>query len=507
MHPAIDAINGNFYFGLVIPGSNEGKIQNVLCFVDSKKGYFIYSPAELGKRNLLLRHPDVVSELRWDLKKIHSYLSNDIKYEGNILDEIESKFRKYLEFKEDDREYVFIVLWIIGTYLQPVWETYPYLSVSGRKGTGKTKLLKFIEKLSFNPIFSSNISTASLFRLIQSLRCTLLIDEAEKYSHSERQEEIRNIVNAGYKKGAYVIRSTKTEKGRIFPEKFETFSPKAFVSYKGLEGVVEDRCINIIMRLSVRSEITKTEILDSDPEWQIMRDKLYVFALENWEKVSEIYNSLPEIPGIEARYRELWRPILALAKFFSDEVYDKICVFALERAKESSEEDAVEMIEASVIRALLEIVTEDNFYNLSTIYEKVKEIEGELPWLSAKWVGKTLSRTFGFKKRRRSSEKGRPRQRFINLKKVREIAQEFNIVVLPPDGTKGTYGTKGTAKEFSQVELMTRLGELRQKDDTLKIFLERAQKALPNEPIERLREATKQMTFRLSEDFLRGEDN
>ena len=76
---------------------------------------------------------------------------------NHILNEIENELRKYIELAEDEREYTLISLWIIGTYLQPIWISYPYIGISGAKRTGKSKLLKFIEMLAFNALFSTNI--------------------------------------------------------------------------------------------------------------------------------------------------------------------------------------------------------------------------------------------------------------------------------------------------------------------------------------------------------------
>lgn len=431
LHPALGIADESFYFGLAIPIDDGGKIKTTLCCVNDKREHFdALDPVETAKRSFYLKNPDIIqgSELRWDLEKIRGYLDGSVQYEEGILGDIEKELRKYLELKEDDREYAFVALWIIGTYLQPVWNTYPYMSISGRKDTGKTKLLEFLEKLAFCPRLSSSISTASLYRLIQCLRPTLLVDENERYSTGERKGEIQNIVNSGYKKGAFVYRSGKTEKGQIVQEKFETFSPKAFVTYTGLTRVTEDRALDIVMRKSTRSEIADTEIAAVDVKtWTTIRNKLYVFALSKWKEIASIYRNMPTTPRIKGRRRELWKPLLTLAKFFGDKTFNKMRDFAVEKTIEHSEADAVEMVEASVLRALLEIVTKDAFYNVSTIYEKVEEIEGESSWITPTWVGKTLSRTFGFKKRRRGPGKGRPRERYIELKKIEEIAQEFGI--------------------------------------------------------------------------------
>jgi len=147
-----------------------------------------------------------------------------------LLEALKAATRKYIDFP-DPREYTLVALWTVGTYLMPIWPAYAYLGISGDKRTGKSKLLHLIGQLAFNAVFSVNISTAGLYRIVQSLMCTVLIDEAEALSSPERKMEIKNILYAGYKRGGKVFRSAKTSKERIVPEAFEVFGGKAFVVY------------------------------------------------------------------------------------------------------------------------------------------------------------------------------------------------------------------------------------------------------------------------------------
>jgi hypothetical protein len=299
------------------------------------------------------------------------------------------------------------------------------LGISGAKRCGKSKFLKFAEMLAFNAIFSTNISTPTLYRLIQSLRCTILMDEAEALSDAQRKTELKNILYAGYKKYGFVFRTGKTSKDQIVPERFEVFSPKIFVTYEGLEEILNDRSINIVMIRTQIKEIADREIYEADPVWSNLRDKLYIFALKNWREIREIYRTLNPIEEIHSRELELWKPILALAKFFGDNVYEEMKNLAIKKIKEKEMREETETREIILLSVLVEMVKEDGLYAIVDIKEKVKELYGEE--FSVDWIGKTLSQKFGFHESTRLSRKGRPTARRLTAKGITELAKRYGV--------------------------------------------------------------------------------
>jgi hypothetical protein len=159
-----------------------------------------------------------------------------------VFTEVNERFKFYIEWPEEVI-HDFLTLWVIGTYFHPLFNSYPYVYVGGIKRSGKTKVLTVAAQMSFNSIFSGNMSTASLYRLIQNNRCSLFIDETEKLSNPERMQDFRNILLSGYKKGEKAYRIGKTAKDRLIPEAFEVYGPKMLANIGGLEDVLSDRCI------------------------------------------------------------------------------------------------------------------------------------------------------------------------------------------------------------------------------------------------------------------------
>ena len=123
-----------------------------------------------------------------------------------LLNDLSSILRRFVILPPHAPEA--LALWILHTYGLDLRDTTAYLGIeSPHKGCGKTTLLSVLHDLAYNAVSASNISPAALFRVIEQVRPTLLIDEADTFLPGN--EQLRGILNAGYKKKtAYVLRAT-----------------------------------------------------------------------------------------------------------------------------------------------------------------------------------------------------------------------------------------------------------------------------------------------------------
>src|SRR5438876_7196416 len=99
-------------------------------------------------------------------------------------------------------------LFDLHTYAFQLRDISTYVGVeSPEKRCGKTTLLGVLGKLVSRPVMAANISAPAFFRVIEEMRPTLLIDEADTFLQGS--DELRGILNAGYsKKTAFVWRAT-----------------------------------------------------------------------------------------------------------------------------------------------------------------------------------------------------------------------------------------------------------------------------------------------------------
>lgn len=103
-----------------------------------------------------------------------------------------------------------VALWIFHSHAVDAADTTPYLSVtSAEKRSGKTRLLEVLEVLVHKPLVAANVSPAALYRSLDAdTPPTLLMDEVDAVygPKANGDEDLRALLNAGYRRGTPVLR-------------------------------------------------------------------------------------------------------------------------------------------------------------------------------------------------------------------------------------------------------------------------------------------------------------
>ncbi|MCJ7631964.1 hypothetical protein MUP77_06165 [Candidatus Bathyarchaeota archaeon] len=395
-----------------------------LCIVRDDGRVTYFASDTLSQDDIEITHATIPIEPRWTKDSIEALSkpeSTAIEKE-RLFQNVRELLQTHIDFA-DQRLYDFLALWNIGTYFCQLFNVYPYVYVGGISQSGKTKLLTLCSHICFNSILGSNMSPSVLFRLIQSARCSLFIDERDDLSRRNISEEFRNLLLNGYKKGLRTYRNRRTEDGNFVPEAFEVYGPKMIANIEGIDDVLESRCIPITMRRSSNREISSTEVDENSPLWQLTRNQIYLFMMRNWKAVRQAYSEFSNDTALSNRDLELWKPVLVLAAFFgNNELAAEMKAFSVEVTKQTrmGYSDSREEILAE---ALLSIVEHDDYYAAQDIRDEMTSILEECNLLSCREVG-SLIRRLGFNESRRVN--GRY-QYFIRVSEVRQLAQNLGI--------------------------------------------------------------------------------
>ena len=223
-----------------------------------------------------------------------------------------------------------LALWILHTYAFELREVTAYLGIeSPVKRCGKSTLLTALSRLVSRPVVSTNISPPAFFRVIEEVRPTLLIDEADGILR--RNEELRGILNSGYTKPtAFVVRvayqtageaqGVRREAGGAATEageagaaqlvRYSCWCPKALASIGRLPETLADRCIVLRMQRKRPMEecerLRRLEGVARDLSRQCAR-----FVADHQREISEAQPEIPE--ALNDRAADIWEPLLALA--------------------------------------------------------------------------------------------------------------------------------------------------------------------------------------------------
>ena len=247
---------------------------------------------------------------------------------ATILDNIQSYVGKYVQLGKD--ESLAIAVWVLHSWTfspaLPSPFTTPYLYIySAERRSGKTRLLEVLETIIRNPIRAVDVTSAVLFRSIETLNPTLLLDEVDAIWSGAKNEELRGVLNAGYKRGGKVPRVEKGE-----PRFFNVFGPKALAGIDNamLPDTVRDRCIPIHMHRQKAGESTPFYSFDVEDEADALMGQIEDWVSSKWPKLQELRPA--PIDGIGDRAFEISISLLMLAAGF-DKATEKAVRSALKR--------------------------------------------------------------------------------------------------------------------------------------------------------------------------------
>jgi len=366
IHPALDFYDGKAIVaigGKWLYTYDDGDVDFVnkpFCVI-SDGDTFGYTKKELAKRQLFHSGYLDIPIGRWDFADIEKFSRepNSLNF-SEIYQQIFKTFAYYMDFP-DERVYSLLACFTMYTYFYPLFNTAPILQLWGEFRTGKTKVCSLLEAMAFNPINSANISSASVFRLIESRRATILLDESEDLMTTDRAKDIRNMLLAGTGKSGETFRQEKDMVERYHTQSYKVFSPKVIANIAGIDiPALRSRVVQITTLGTTNKVKESREISQEDEAWRRIRNNLYCLCLLRCREVVEKRDSLPphEFTG---RAMETWHGIFTIASLAGEQAWENIVSYAKED-KERIDTGIEEMAEepAMMLNSLLELSKHKN---------------------------------------------------------------------------------------------------------------------------------------------------
>lgn len=377
--------------------------------------------------------------------------------------DIQKIIKFYMDIPQNHRR--LISLWIVGTYMHRELPSYPFLFLNAMKGSGKSRLLRIIETLAWRGKILINPTEAGIFR--SAGHNTIILDEAENISSKEKST-LRQLLNSAYKKGSTVERLRKVVKpdGEDYEkEVFTMFTPIALANINGMDEVLGDRCISLILEKS--SDPSKIKLLEdflNDEKFKEIRLKLSKIqeslcrmCMYGWSKniykrwnnyISIKYNTTyttlttlttlttPEINddeifrkidalGIDGRNLELFFPLFSVALALNPQIFDEMLELATEMVAAKRDEDYIDSPDVAVFEfiSMKEHLTWYNMTDLTIQFREFFVSDGSSrDWLNNVWLGKCLKRLgLALQKKR----KARGVEVLLDISKAKEKIKMF----------------------------------------------------------------------------------
>lgn len=355
---------------------------------------------------------------------------------GTAYDEIIEIIEYYMDMPLDQIK--FVAIWILGTYLHKAFSTYPFLFINAMRGSGKTRLLRLISHLAYHASGEvlTGVTESTLFRTPK--HHTMIFDEFEGIGGKERAV-FREYLNACYKSGGRVKRTRKV-KGNggedYVIDTFEPFKPIAMANIWGMEEVLGDRCLSLILQKSnlsaktkkledfeTNSKITTLNFALRRAECSLCSVVTSQNTLKNWNNfINTLYtNNTNNIyytnnttvtkqidtdemfviinnTEIEGRNLELLFPLFITARLINEDTFNEMINIGKKLVEQKREDELAESKDVMLIDFVANYFDGTlTFVPLTEIVKHFRAFVGTIEdsddkWLNAKWLGRALKR-------------------------------------------------------------------------------------------------------------------
>lgn len=297
-----------------------------------------------------------------------------------LLGELKEAIRRFVVLGEAALNV--LALWVVHTYVFDVAWITPRLAItSPEKRCGKTLVLTLLRYLVSKPLMTANASAAAVFRCVENVRPTLLIDEADTFLRGK--DELRGILNSGHQRDGCVLRTVGDDHE---PRAFSTFAPSAIAMIGELPDTLADRAIAVPMVRKKASEKVERLRMDRLSPFEELRRRVLRWAIDSREVLAQ---ADPEVPDeLNDRAADNWRALVAIADAAGGDWPALTRQAALETSSTEGDDLSARVWLLEDLRSLFEREGTDKLFSRE-IVAKLIEME-ERPWPEWK-AGKPLT--------------------------------------------------------------------------------------------------------------------
>ncbi len=325
--------------------------------------------------------------------------TEESRSEPTTIDRLAQFLERFVFFK-DKCLYLLIALWIVSTYKSHLFEYTGYLfGYSPEPQCGKTRLLEVLDQLVFN---SSDIlispSTAILFRTAHGT--TQILDEVDSW---QNQDEVRGILNAGFKKGAVVKRlepDSEAEGGyevAVFP----VYAPRALagIGFRILSDTTRDRTFAFeMLRQTKKERREKFRLRKLRDQIDDLREEIELLWSFMEDEVADLYDddqSFPYLERFQDRTMDIAEPLAAIleAAYDGHPLLEEMRQQFLQAIAITRNDQQGEMKDHRILRHLMDLAKKKELIgNATELAEKCSSLLEKL----SQYEVSTVLRRYGF---------------------------------------------------------------------------------------------------------------
>ena len=265
--------------------------------------------------------------------------------QNELMESLKVFIRKWVILDEDYLTlvcYYILFAWVFDAFYEV-----PYLRILADLGSGKTRLgVHVLGQLLYKPVsITAASSLPSIFRILEKVRGTLIIDEADM-DNSDKNNEFVQVINSGYTKNGVVLRVSGVG-AAMHSYPFSVFGPKVLISREHFKDhALESRCLPIQLK-EARNTKSISFLLNSslETEGRELRNKLLMWRFRQLNTASQHMDESYLDLDVSTRFKQLFLLLSSVVSGDSKEMLRKyalkIQAESISRRKETVEGDIV----------------------------------------------------------------------------------------------------------------------------------------------------------------------
>jgi hypothetical protein len=249
---------------------------------------------------------------------------------GTVLTLASDEIGKYVVATQAQRDTA--VLWAVHTHF--VHNEFVQLPIAPQLGIravapscGKSTLLDTAAHLVRRPIAAASLTAAVVYRVVDEIRPTMMLDECDVLLRKDKNPELVAILRSAHRRrDAVVWRSVPTPDGNWTVKPFSAWCTYAYTAVGKVEEALQSRAIAIVLQRATPQELKRLHPLE-DGTSEVLLECGRKFTRWAQDQV-ELPTAIVVPDTIDFRDRDNWRPLLRIAKAAGDAWFRRACTAA-----------------------------------------------------------------------------------------------------------------------------------------------------------------------------------
>lgn len=281
---------------------------------------------------------ETINHIKNKAREIHSNGSIKSKQISEVYISLLKAIQKYIDM--DLVELKLICLWIIGSYLRILFKWYPYLTFYGLRDVGKSTVLEFLSRTSFNGSgdVGGTPTEAFLHRQAHATKGFMTIDHYEETRKAEAKKQyILEYLEGAWKLGGRVAKINENTGEPIF----YNVASSVVIGTRYIDNSLEEKGILLEMVETTNKNLRKlSATMHEDPFFIDIQGDLISVALTYQGLIKKAIESEGVDDKLTGRDWNKFLPFLGLAKVIDGEysqhptLYNEIKNLAVKKKEE-----------------------------------------------------------------------------------------------------------------------------------------------------------------------------